>query len=112
MVVFVVAVLVVVLLVAPPPKENPPEVPEKGLFAGGCEKEKDADRPKVEPVDAAGVEPNIVAAIRKQPINCCGVCGLRRGWWCVMTLRRNKWRERKSIMRMRSKNKTSFLPDF
>lgn len=58
--VFVVAALVVLL--APPPKEKPPEVPEKGLLAGGCENEKEADRPSVEPVEAAGVEPNIVAA--------------------------------------------------
>lgn len=48
-----------VVLPAPPPKEKPPEEPEKGLLAGGWEKEKDADRPRVEPVDAAGVEPNI-----------------------------------------------------
>lgn len=57
----VVAVLVVALL-APPPKEKPPDVPEKGLLAGGWEKEKEAERPNVEPVDAAGVEPNMVVA--------------------------------------------------
>lgn len=55
----VVVAFEVVLLAASPTKEKPPEVPEKGLLAGGCEKEKDADRPRVEPVDAAGVEPNM-----------------------------------------------------
>lgn len=61
-IVLVLAVVFVVLfeLLALPPNEKPPEVPEKGLLAGGWEKENDADRPSVEPVDAAGVEPNMV----------------------------------------------------
>lgn len=51
----------VLVFVAPPPKEKPPDVPEKGLLAGGCEKENEADRPSVEPVAGAeGVEPNIL----------------------------------------------------
>lgn len=54
------AELVAVFVEAPPPNEKPPDEPENGLLAGGCE-EKDADRPRVEPVvDAAGVGPNIV----------------------------------------------------
>lgn len=55
------AVLADALDVAPPPNEKPPDAPENGLLAGGCEKENDADRPSVDPVDgAAGVDPNIV----------------------------------------------------
>lgn len=55
-----VLVLAVLLAAAPPPNENPPEVPEKGLEAGCCENENEADRPSVEPVDpAAGVDPNM-----------------------------------------------------
>jgi len=59
-VVFVVALVVEVDEL--PPKENPPEVPEKGLLAGGWENENDADLPRVEPVVVEGVEPNIFAA--------------------------------------------------
>lgn len=57
-VVFEVGVEVLLVLVAPP-NEKPPDVPAKGLLAGGCENEKDADRPSVDPVEAAGVEPNM-----------------------------------------------------